>query len=1090
VRMPMKWVIQLILPLLVYVFGLTIALHKAEAEGGPVNVGYLLDENFSFLFTAPNNIYQPSGWDIQRNGGNVTYSYNNYMKISDTSATLPVTFFHKVLTQTAGTVTLEYRFKPTTIMDGLKWQLRNDTTPSVSIATYNNNLVLETPSGMQVLQTYEPNTEYGVKVIANISTDKADIYVNGALKVSQADFTQATNQINGFWMQTGAVSTGEVIVTPVKIYKGYNVNETFISTMTNVPTDWQTVNTGGLIEVAENKSATRPDIYSLKLDGSGSANGVSISKSFPAQNEDQVFEFKMLIPSKADGLTFELQGDGKSALKLVTANGKLNYINRGGKQVPFYDYQANIWYAIKVKITDKDKAYIYLNGKLLVDKIPSTSKVNGFEQLRFYSPPGTGKLMWVDDVKLYDDQPLPSDYVPAPVAPQSVSYEVGAQSCSMWREGSHLGWDSITPYPDRKPYLGYYDEGNPETADWEIKWMVEHGITFENYCWFRPRGNEGLPIKDPYLGYALHDGYLNAKYSDKMKFIITWENSSSYSKNSEDFRTNVVPYWIEYYFKDPRYLKIDNKPVISIYQLSGMIRDFGNVANAKAEINYLRSAVQAAGFSDVIVITVSNSTEVQKLTDLTSAGFDAAYTYSFGSLESHAELQEQNMVKQKDLGIIDIVPTLSMGRDDTAWSNKPGYWTTPSEFQSLAMWAKNTFIPSLPATSLGKKVVMLDNWNEYGEGHFLMPSGLHGFEYLDALRSTFTTGGNHTDSQPTLAQTNRINVLFPTDRHIPLVWPPLPPALPITTFYSGQWEFNTDGNSQGWSATKQVSDLTVSEGKYSGITTGTDPGIVSADHLGIAAGDAAYLQIGMSTSLGASGQIYFITEADGVWSENKVTRFYVENSGENQIVYNIPMYQVAGWQGTIRQIRIDMLNDLGSFSIDYIRTVDPVEGITPPPNPDPEPTLGPNLVVDSGFEDSTTHYSGYAIQQLLKTTEHHSGAQALQITKTNNYGSFQIPLSIAKGDTYHYSAWAKLNPDSASGKVLRLGIQYKLNGVQKQIIMMTSPGLDTTSWKQVTGNYTINEVGTVTDVAMFIYTDAPAQMDTYFLDDVEVRKVS
>lgn len=44
---------------------------------------------------------------------------------------------------------------------------------------------------------------------------------------------------------------------------------------------------------------------------------------------------------------------------------------------------------------------------------------------------------------------------------------------------------------------------------------------------------------------------------------------------------------------------------------------------------------------------------------------------------------------------------------------------------------------------------MISTWNEYGEGTYIMPSdGLHGFEYLDALREVYSGGGTHTDVKP------------------------------------------------------------------------------------------------------------------------------------------------------------------------------------------------------------------------------------------------------------------------------------------------------------------------------------------------------
>jgi hypothetical protein len=104
-----------------------------------------------------------------------------------------------------------------------------------------------------------------------------------------------------------------------------------------------------------------------------------------------------------------------------------------------------------------------------------------------------------------------------------------------------------------------------------------------------------------------------------------------------------------------------------------------------------------------------------------------------------------------------------MGWGREPWGVRDGGWLPPADYKALAQWAKNEFIPGLPADSLGRQVMMLANWNEFGEGHFLMPSTLAGFGYLDALREVFTEGGAHEDAAPTEQQKSRFTVLFPRD---------------------------------------------------------------------------------------------------------------------------------------------------------------------------------------------------------------------------------------------------------------------------------------------------------------------------------------
>ena len=72
-------------------------------------------------------------------------------------------------------------------------------------------------------------------------------------------------------------------------------------------------------------------------------------------------------------------------------------------------------------------------------------------------------------------------------------------------------------------------------------------------------------------------------------------------------------------------------------------------------------------------------------------------------------------------------------------------------------------MPSLPAGSLGSKMVLLPNWNEFSEGHFIMPSTLAGFGYIDAIREVFSGAGWHHDEVPTEAQKRRFTLLYPRD---------------------------------------------------------------------------------------------------------------------------------------------------------------------------------------------------------------------------------------------------------------------------------------------------------------------------------------
>jgi hypothetical protein len=1183
------------------------------AAGTAERAEYLLDEDFSFLASS----YSPSdrvlsGWDVRAAGGALSYQYYNWFKISDTNTVLAVTLNKKFNTQTGGKITLEYRFQALSAIDGIRIQLRDGDTVGTSVLTNGSNLCLDTAGTDPVLlQPYTANQEYGVKVIADISAGTADVYVNGALRASGATFKNNVAALDNVYISTGEASTGEVYLSPVKIYKGYAVNEKFTATMANLPGDWVSSASGGAIAVEKMDNASAPDYYGLKMDASGATGAMSLTTALQAQSGNLVFNWKMHLPQKTDGVSAELLGGGAAGFKFITADGKFSYVDASEQIVPVYEYIGNLWYDVKLKLdTSTNKADIYINSKLVKEGADFASGVSTVDGIRFSTDAVHKGILQLDDIQLYKELPLPDDYVPAPVKADTGDILVGAQSCSMWREGHHLGWDRINPYPERKPLLGFYDEGNPEAADWEIKWMAEHGIGYEMFCWFRPGITAGKPIKDPDLSAALHGGYFNAEYSGLLDFAIIWENSGGAGAlNSQDFRTNIVPYWVEYYLKDPRYLAINNKPVISIYSLSSLKSNFGSVAAVKAEMDYLRNEAKSLGFDDLILLACYSGSDANTMREYKDAGFDAIYAYSWGSISATAAIHKQKLESQRDAGGIDMIPILGMGRDDSAWGGASGYYFTPEECEEVAQWAKDDFMPTLPETSPGRKMVLLDNWNEYGEGHFFLPSQLNGFGYVDAIRNVFANEGAHEDLAPTQAQKDRICVLYPQDRVLPEKKRPVTPT--ITEDYSIKWNFDTDGDLEGWgSQTMDLSDISVSGGFLSATSTGADPWIHSPDGLGFFAEDNPYIHIRMKNSTSSSeGRIYFITENDTTWNESKRVMFTVNANDPEYSDYYVKMWDNANWTGKIKTLRFDPSTAAGDLAIDFIgvtyfpmkgfnfyldgqitKLLSPVklmEGVPMLPveeaftkmgipkqwDESPQklvavknsiigrlipgettawkdktailldhapvfseevfyapasflrqafgysvtwdeeedlliinkpagaiPVLGENLIRDPGMEtgEGASQISGWMTQREYTTQQKHEGDRSMKVTNQSSYGSISFNTqSQEKGKEYYYSAWFKLdeasvspNGDPPAYPKANICLQYSVDGATKQIVIFSGAPLSASEWQQVQGTHAINETGNVTGVFMYIYTGGPAALDTYYIDDVEIRPVS
>jgi hypothetical protein len=145
-------------------------------------------------------------------------------------------------------------------------------------------------------------------------------------------------------------------------------------------------------------------------------------------------------------------------------------------------------------------------------------------------------------------------------------------------------------------------------------------------------------------------------------------------------------------------------------------------------------------------------------------GFDYCYAYTW--VTGDTQRQKQLMKAQREAAAavgLGVVPSVSVGWEPTPWGKAGDGWAPVDDYKALAQWTRDTYMPTLPADSMGTKMVLLPNWNEFAEGHFIMPSTLAGFGYVDAIREVFSGGGRHHDEAPTEAQKRRFTVLYPRD---------------------------------------------------------------------------------------------------------------------------------------------------------------------------------------------------------------------------------------------------------------------------------------------------------------------------------------
>ncbi len=355
-----------------------------------------------------------------------------------------------------------------------------------------------------------------------------------------------------------------------------------------------------------------------------------------------------------------------------------------------------------------------------------------------------------------------AEYVPE-IEPVSSDYYIACHYFPGWsvREDGTTGFSAIKDFPERTPLIGYYDEADPEVMDWEIKWAREHGINAFVYCWYRNWENFGKPVtkKDLFLAHQL-DAIKNAKYSNMMDFAIMWEgDNAGVAEDENDLINNLLPFWVDEYFSRPNYMKVGNKPVLFVYDYSfRVVNTFGGAEKTKHALDACREAIKKYGFDGIIFHVEYRYDKREVLQMYKDAGFDDLFAYCWHT-EQQFPTQEQVLERQMYLmqNHIDFDPHFAILTCSQSWDPYPWNVNDPEKLKKVTRWKLTPnnwrkllenvkkMADALPDDACGHRFIMLDNWNEWGEGHYIAPHMSGGFKYLQAVREVFTKRDNLPD---------------------------------------------------------------------------------------------------------------------------------------------------------------------------------------------------------------------------------------------------------------------------------------------------------------------------------------------------------
>lgn len=841
-----------------------------------------------------------SGWDYDIRGASVKTDDEPPYNLADISKTEPVTLTRTLTLQDSGVVTTapaSLRFNSG--IDGWYMQtVSSDELPVYKLYSKNSKFCI-LDAGKEVVTDVDISVgaTYYVKVITDINNKTNTYVINNKLVGTYGFANAAASDIQAYMAGTTDEAVCNVSMGVLKMYANYRVNE-YLQTSSGIPYDWK----------AENSGDVTASVASGEFVFSGNEGKATVTKSFTPASGKVASKLIMLYPEMEDGFGFSLTSGGKNVLTFTTKDDKMY---AGTTELRKYDDM--MWYIVRIVADTKTQtAQIKVSGKTVAENVPFEAAADFIDGITLFAENLGGKKVRVDDV-MVEVIPEYQNYPTEPKVPEGADdYYVGINICNLWRNGHHWGWDNISPYDENKPYLGWYDEGLAEVADWEIKYFAEHGVDFQLVCWYHSSEN---PMKTFYgsTPQAVFDGFMNAQYSDKYgKFALLWEAANGQRpKDLDDFKTRFCDFWFEYFFSDPRYMVIDNKLVMSIFGATDLVSSFGNAAGVNEAFAYLDERVKTElGYDGIIIMACSSSSDSNTMNNLANMGIDAVHAYSWGNTGYLATTNQNNIANQQKSGqnILHNVPTISTGFNNIAWAYTRHPQLTTDNMEQVLLWVRDKALDKYEIKGNGdewkKKFIMLSTWNEYGEGTYMMPSGLNGFGYLDTVRKVFTKGGEHTDIRPDNLQMARLGHLYPINREI--IRPEGYYAKEAATTVLFEENF-----ADGWRANGSITS-SVQDGMLVGTSNSSDPITFSPmSHGKINASEVKALRVWVDSPVGDKVEVYFLTEEDQNWTGSKGASAVVTTAGLNPVTVNIS--DCAKWQGMITAIRVDPLTSARSF---------------------------------------------------------------------------------------------------------------------------------------------------------------------------------
>jgi len=321
-----------------------------------------------------------------------------------------------------------------------------------------------------------------------------------------------------------------------------------------------------------------------------------------------------------------------------------------------------------------------------------------------------------------------------------------------WGEG-FTEWRNVTKarpqfkghtQPKLPGSLGFYDLRVPEVMKTQARLAKQYGI--EGFCfhfyWFNGRRVLEKPIEqllaNPEIDIQFCINWANENWTrswdGKEREVLIEQNHTA--QDDIDFINEV-----KRFFDDPRYIKVDSKPVLMLYNPTLL-------PNASATAKRWRQRCKELGFEIFLLVAETHGFDSQSETwfdglvefpPLRKLPEDATHKYELldsfhGNVFDYADLASIHSTEQQVN--FPVFKTVSPSWDNTARRNDKATifaGSTPTLYQD---WLTKAVNSTIVKQNDKQRLVFVNAWNEWAEGAYLEPDAQYGYAYLNATART------------------------------------------------------------------------------------------------------------------------------------------------------------------------------------------------------------------------------------------------------------------------------------------------------------------------------------------------------------------